>query len=193
LAPEFTVEINIKGGGTVILKVGEDNPIGDSRFATDSSGKKVVLIPKKITYTIDKDLKDLRNKRLFSYDTEKTQEIEILKKGKRLVLKKEGEKWFVVSGKEKKEADDMKVTRIVSGLNVLQVKEFEHEAPADLKKYGLSTPKGMVTVRDDKTTQLHLLIGNGDKDGVFVSKKAEKPVYKVAKSILKRLETDPSF
>ena len=190
--PKMEVDVLLSDRKEVLnLRVGEDNPVGDSLFVMRGDSKKVLLAAKGIAYTLDKDLKELREKKLFTFKAEKIQEVEIQRDKNRFVLKKEGEKWWLAS-KEKKELELSKVKELLNAVVFLEVSKFEEEAPTDLAKYGLSTPQITFLVRDDKTTQLELLFGKSDKDGVYVMKKAEKPVYRVGTYTLNRIPSDPS-
>jgi len=187
------VELKLsKKSKSISLRVGDENPVGDSRFVTDQDAKKVLLVGDDITYKLDKDIKQLREKKLFRFDDLKTQEITVQRKSKRIVLKKIQDKWFLVSGAEKKEAEPKKIKEILNAIKHLEVKDFEVEEPKDLEKYGLTKPAITVSFRDDKATQLELLFGKEEKDGVYLSKKAEKPVYKVNTYVLKRIPEDTS-
>ena len=175
------------------VSFGDENPVGDSLFATMGNSQKVVLVPQTISSTFDKGLKDVREKKLFTFDQDKTQEIEIWEsKSKKLVLKKEKDKWFIASSAKKEEADAGRVSEILNTLNFLEVSSFIEEEPKDLVKYELKTPKLKVTLRDDKKAQLQLLLGKKESSGIYVSKAAEKPVYQVNTYVLDRLSTDIS-
>ncbi|MBI2645484.1 MAG: DUF4340 domain-containing protein [Deltaproteobacteria bacterium] len=174
-----------------VVYLGDENPVGDSLFATVGNSQKVILVPQTISSVFDKGLKDLREKKLFTFDQDKAQEIEVSEaKGKKLVLKKEKEKWFIASSAKKEEADSGKVSEILNTLNFLEVSNFIEEDPKDLAKYELKNPQLKVTLRDDKKAQLQLLIGKKENNGIYISKAAEKPVYQVNTYILDRISTD---
>jgi len=192
--PKIKVELSISGEKEKrAVSFGDENPVGDSLFATVGNSQKVVLVPQHISSTLDKGLKDLREKKLFTFDQDKTQEIEIIEsKGKKLVLKKEKDKWFISSSSKKEEADSTRVSEILNTLNFLEVSSFIEEEPKDLAKYELKAPKLKVTLRDDKKAQLQLLLGKKESSGIYISKAAEKPVYQVGPYILDRISTDTS-
>lgn len=176
-----------------ILYLGDENPVGDSLFATVGSSQKVILVPQYISSVFDKGLKDLREKKLFTFDQDKTQEIDISEaKGKKLVLKKEKDKWFIASSAKKEEADSGRVLEILNTLNFLEVSNFIEEDPKDLAKYELKNPQLKVTLRDDKKAQLQLLFGKKDTVGIYASKVSEKPIYQVNTYILDRISADTS-
>lgn len=195
--PHIQVEIELKDKGEkLVLKVGDENPVGDSLFITDQKSKKVMLALRSLEYTLNKDLKQLREKRLFTFNADESSEIEIKDRSleetkSRLVLKKEGEKWYIASMKEKLEAEAKKIQEILNALNFLEVHQFEDEAK-DLGKFGLLQPSLTVVVRSNQTTQLELLFGKKEKDFVYVAKRAEKPIYQVRSAVLHRISSDPS-
>ncbi len=194
--PKIKVEFQLQGEKEKkVLKLGDENPIGDSLFATVSDTKKVVLVPSYLSSSLNKELKQLREKRLFSFETEKTRSVEIVSKGKKLSLKKEGNKWSVVSSSKKDEAELSQVTGLLNRLNSLEVKDFESESTADLKisaKYGLKDPSMTVRVKDEKNVQLELLLGKKDKEGVFAARRGEKPVYLLHAYVLDDISLDAS-
>src|SRR3990167_1205938 len=123
-----------------IVYLGDENPVGDSLFATVGNSQKVILVSQTISSVFDKGLKDLREKKLFTFDQDKTQEIEVSEaKGKKLVLKKEKDKWFIASSAKKEEADSGRVSEILNTLNFLEVSSFIEEEPKDLVKYEMKT------------------------------------------------------
>lgn len=189
-APKIKVEFQLKGEKEKrVLKVGDENPIGDSLFATTGETKKIVLVPSYLSSSLNKELKQLREKKLFTFDTEKSRSIELVSNGKNLFLKKEGDKWFV----NKEEADSSQVTALLNTLASLEVKDFESESPSPaLAKYGLNTPSLKVLVRDEKNAQLELLFGKKDKEGIYASKKAQMPVYRLHSYVLEEISLDAS-
>ncbi len=191
--PKIKVEFQFKGENEKkVLKVGDENPIGDSLFATVSNTKKVVLVPSFLSSSLNKEFKQLREKKLFSFETEKTRVVEVISEGKKLSLKKDGNKWSVVSSSKKEEAVLSQVTGLLNTLNSLEVKDFESESPADLSKYGLKDPSMTVRVKDEKNVQLELLLGKKDKEGVFAVKKGEKPVYRLHAYVVDDISLDAS-
>lgn len=196
--PHIQVEMELKDKGEkLVLKVGDENPVGDSLFITDQKSKKVMLALKSLEYTLNKDLKQLREKRLFTFNSDESSEIEIKDRSlagetkNRLVLKKEGEKWYIASMKEKLEAEAKKIQEILNALNFLEVHQFEDEVK-DPGKFGLLHPSLTVVVKSNQTTQLELLFGKKEKDFVYVAKRAEKPIYQVRSAVLHRIPSDPS-
>lgn len=194
-----SVEMNLKNKDKKNIHFGDDNPIGDSLFATPDKSK-VVLVPQHILSTFDKDLKDLREKKLFTFDEKQSESIEVYEKGTRkVVLKKDkasegaapNDKWFVL-GKKKEEVDSAKVMEFLNALNFMEVRDFTEEDPKDIAKYGLKSPSYKVIIRDSKTAQLELLLGKKENNTVYVSKAFEKPVYGVNDYILTQLPLDPS-
>lgn len=191
--PKIRVEFHLKGEKEKkILKVGDENPIGDSLFATTDETKKVVLVPSHLSSSLNKEIKQLREKRLFTFDTGKSRSIEVVSKGKKLLLKKEGDQWFVSSGK-KEEADSSQITTLLNTLTSLEVKDFESESPSEgLSKYGLDTPSMKILAKDEKNTQLELLLGKKDKEGIYALKKGEKPVYRLHSYVLDEISLETS-
>lgn len=188
---KIKVEFQVKGEKEKkVLKVGDENPIGDSLFATAGETKKVVLVPSYLSSSLNKELKQLREKRLFSFEIEKTRLIEVVSKGKKLSLRKEGNKWLVASSSKKNEAELSQVTSLLNTVSSLEVKDFETEAPSDLLKYGLKDPEMKILVKDEKNVQLELLFGKKDKDGIFVAKKGEKPVYRLPAYVIDDISLD---
>lgn len=194
--PKIKVEFQLQGEKEKrVLKVGDENPIGDSLFATVGDTKKVVLVPSYLSSSLNKEIKQLREKRLFSFDTANTRSVEVVSKGKKLSLKKDGNQWSVVSSPKKEEAGLAEVTSLLNALNSLEVKDFESESPSDHDmgvKYGLKDPSMKIVVKDEKNIQLELLFGKKDKDGVFAAKKGEKPVYRLHAYVLDDISLDAS-
>lgn len=188
--PKVSIELHFKNKDKKTLYLGDDNPIGDSLFATKDRSQ-VILLPQYIVSYFDKELKDYREKKLFSFDQAAVKEIEIFeKKTRKIVLKKEGDKWFLLS-QNKKEANSDKVSEFLGAVNFLEVRQFEEEDPKDLSKYGLKEPVYHMILRNEKTTQLELLVGSKKDHNVYIARASEKPIYQVNDSLLNSLPLDP--
>ena len=73
----MTVTITKKDGKTVRLLVGDDTPTSSGAFAKLDGDPKVYTIASYTKTSIDKPAKDLRDKRLLMFDTEKLVRVEL--------------------------------------------------------------------------------------------------------------------
>jgi hypothetical protein len=130
---------------------------------------------------VDKDA-DAKEKVFASLQKDKIDEIRVRSAaGDATTLKKENGGWQIVAPIAAK-ADEAEVSRITSNLGLADVTRVIDEKPADLKEYGLATPRIAVEFKtpSDKDFQ-KLLIGDKSPTGsdVFALRNDDKRVFLV--------------
>jgi len=184
--PQKTFRFKLKGGQTVALSIGKENPTGSDKFGKLDSAPGVFLLGTYDTTALQKTLFDLRDKRLFPIAMDKAQQIELalpVRPGRIVLTKQASGNWELAEPAVR--ADFSNSNYFVTTLSGAQMKSAEEETPKSLNRYGLDRPEIRLTVKtaDGSTT---LLIGN-KASGEGVSYYAQNSVWPVVFTITQAL------
>jgi len=80
-APSIDVVITKKDGKTDDLMIGDDTPTGGGAFAKLKSDPRIFSVSSSVKAGLDKGSKDLRDKRLLTFDSDKLTRVELQAKG----------------------------------------------------------------------------------------------------------------
>ena len=99
-APSLEVTLTKKDGKTQKVLLGDDTPTGSAVFAKLDGDARVFTVANFSKSNIDKTSKDLRDKRLMSFDSDKLARFELTVKGQTLEFGKNGKgEWTIVKPK----------------------------------------------------------------------------------------------
>jgi len=161
------------------LIIGEETPTG-SYYYTTTDNKNVFLVSKwDINNIVEKNTFDLRDKRIIpaKIEKEKIEKIEIKRGKEKYVVKKEKDRWKILSPL-KDLADKNKVENIISDILEKKVKSFE--------KKGIETgisPSAYVKISSEGK-EYSLFFGK-EKNGKIFAKNSLKPfIFTIDKEIL---------
>ena len=130
---------------------------------------------------MDKKVKDLRDKRILTFEDASVHRIEVSGPDRNIALSKKDDSWKL-DRPQSDDADNETVRSYLSTLRSLRALDFATDEPKDLSTYGLDQPRLTVTLStgdDNKPTKL--LVGGEEKDKkqIYV-KVADRPtVYQV--------------
>ncbi len=195
--PSATVSLTLEDNSRLPqIKIGKKASVGYSTYVAKGDDPKVYVTSASLQYGIDKKVKDLREKRLVTFEDEEVQKLELASRGKDTVeLAKEGEKWQIVRP-AKYAADDTEVRSLLSSLRSLRANDFVTDSPENLAQYGLDDPQLTVTLFLGKDlAKKAVLIGKqiNEKDaskGYFAKRDAKDTIYEIAEYALKNLSKD---
>jgi hypothetical protein len=153
--PRMRLTLELAGGGTRELEVGDENPFDGSLFVR--AGGPVVAVAPGARYSLEKGLFDLREKQLFPVEEKDLVRLEL--KGPRIdaVLVRQGGEWRLSSPIAER-ADRAAVGRLASALRGLRATRFD-DAPGPAAGYGLDRPRFEVTARGPGETVRTLELG----------------------------------
>ena len=142
--PRMRLTLELAGGGTRELEVGDENPFDGSLFVRAGGGPVVAVAPG-ARYSLEKGLFDLREKQVFPVEEKDLVRLEL--KGPRIdaVLVRQGGEWRLSSPIAER-ADRAAVGRLASALRGLRATRFD-DAPGPAAGYGLDQPRFEVTAR----------------------------------------------
>ena len=161
------------------LYVGDKNPTGSFVFARKSGAPDVFVTTTTLQTNIEKELYDLRNKTVLSFDINNVREILLITKTANMSLTKTGNDWNITKPGNVK-ADNAEVNKITNRLNSETAKEFVDENPDNLQKYGLNRPTVKVDLfLGENRAKKTLLIGKSRNDKYYAKDESRKPVFMV--------------
>jgi hypothetical protein len=180
--PEIRVVVLVAEGepSPAPLLLGGKSPIGHNSYAMVEGEDKVLLLGTHLVPQFDKDLYELRHKKLFAFKREDVERVRILRVDEpEIEIVREGERWELVRPLRARAAET-EVDKILNKLTNLKAESFNDEEPEDLEAYGLDKPvwKIEVVLKPDQT-KATLLVGSIYQEqgkGYLYAKRGERPV-----------------
>jgi hypothetical protein len=193
--PATTIRLTAKDGTVPPIHVGGTTKIGAKAYVRKGDEAKIYLTASTLKTSIDKQVRDLRDKQLLAFEDDDVVRVEVAKPGAPpTVLARTGDGWTVGPGGQP--ADPTEVRTYLASLRTTRAVDFPDDAPADLGKYGLATPRLTVTVatgKDGATTQ-QLLVGAeapGETAKQIYVKRPDRPtVFAVGEWALRSFDKD---
>ncbi|OGF50870.1 MAG: hypothetical protein A2231_11015 [Candidatus Firestonebacteria bacterium RIFOXYA2_FULL_40_8] len=142
--PSNAVIFSLKNGKKKTLLIGDKNPTGTFYYVKDKEGKDVYIAYSFSIENLIKTTDSLRKKSLFDIETEKVSRIDLKYETKEFSLVKGEDKKWVISPygfKAKGEETD----NFLKSMKELKAKSIVDDNGTDLKKYGLSAPRFILT------------------------------------------------
>ncbi len=187
--PSEEIEITKKDGKKNKLLLGADSPVGSGVYAKLADDPRIFTIATFSKTALDKTSKDLRDKRLLTFNSEKLTRVDIQSKNNTVEFGKNNQnEWQILKPKPLR-ADGMQVDELVRKLKDAKMDLALPEA--DLNKAGPAFASGakigVATVTDSSGSQT--LEIRKDKDKNFYAKSSVvEGVYKVANDLGEALE-----
>jgi hypothetical protein len=183
--PSYEVEIQLAGGKSAELRVGDEK---EGRYYAVNPGSSLVyLIGSSIVDDIKKDASEFRSKRLFDYATYQVTKFQIAPANEptRVYEKVEGEgeeeevKWMELEP-ESRQWERSKVEDLLYKMNGTDAKDFAADVPDDPSLYGLAQPAFTITVWSKEGENVEeLTVGKPEGDWVYARRKGDDPVLKI--------------
>jgi hypothetical protein len=180
--PEATVTLTLKDGKPFpALKIGKTTQIGSAAYIQKADDPKVQISTMAFQSAMKKQPKDLREKRLVTFEDQDVQKLELEKDGKTITAERvDGEQWRITQPGAYP-ADSAEIRALLASIRGLRADDFvSDDAAPDLGKFGLAKPQLRATVWTGKdAAQRTLLLGafkddDPNKKSVF-AKRAELP------------------
>ncbi len=115
-APSLEVDLTKKDGKTQKLLLGDDTPTGGSVFARLDGDPRVFTVGSYVKSSLDKTAKDLRDKRLLTFDSEKLTRVELQAKGQTVEFGKNNQNEWQILKPRPLRADGTQVDDLVRKL-----------------------------------------------------------------------------
>jgi hypothetical protein len=179
--PEATVTLTLKEGSVPPIKVGKTTQIGSAAYLQKGDDPKVHIGTMAFQSGMKKQVKDLRDKSIVTFEDQDVQKIELVKEGSVITAERgEGDKWRITKPGDYP-ADSAEMRALLASIRGLRADDFVSDDPAaDLAPFGLTSPQLRVSVWTGKdAAQKTLLLGafkddEANKKSIY-AKRAELP------------------
>jgi hypothetical protein len=185
--PYAVVEVTDQDGVHTIT-VGKRSE--DSYFAMSSDlPGGVYEVAKTFAESLNKQLADFRNKKLFDFGFQDPKQLELRDGETRLTIAKKDDKWVAASDGDR-ELDSAKVQAVIDSLRNLAAKAFASDEAADQPKYGLGSPAIEVTVTpsEEGKEQEKAAISSTEKDRVYAAIPGSPTTYELERNAVQEIQ-----
>ena len=177
------------------ITFGNDAALQGKMYVRVGDNGDVIIAPQSVRNDIAKKPEDFRDKKLTDLTAAQVMRALVKTTAGEMELEKKADHWEIVKPLRAR-ADDQKINDLLAQITTAQIQQFVAEDRGDLRPYGLTEPRGSVTLFavDDKTGQT-LQIGGvpeKEKEQVYVRFTARNAVYTLPKKIDEILALKPA-
>ncbi len=179
--PSIQLSITEKNKKSEALLFGDDTPAGYGVYAAVAGDPRVFIIASYHKSSLDKSSKDLRDKRLLTFDSEKLSRIELIAKKETIEFGRSKDQWQILKPKPFR-VDQSAVEELVRSLRDAKM---ELTASDDEKKSASAFNSGaaVATVKLTDLSGRQELQVRKSKDDYYAKSSTVAGVYKIATSI----------
>lgn len=176
--PSLEVDIGTKDGKTTKLLLGDDNPTGSTTYAMLAGDPRVFSVISSVKIGLSKSVKDLRDKRLLTFDQDKVSRFELQAKKQDIEFGRDKNQWQIVKPKPLR-ADGLQVEELLRKVKdaKMDLTLSEEDAKKAASAFATAAPVASVKVTDPSGTQ-ELQIRKS-KDDYYAKSSVVEGVYKV--------------
>lgn len=178
-SPILSVIVGRKDGKTHTLLIGDDSPSGSAAYARVEGDARLFTIPTSTKALFDKTWRDLRDKRLLPFDSEKLTRVELTAKGAAIEFGKNNANAWTILRPKALRADNFTAEELVRKLKEARMEvtndtEAEAAIPA---KFAAATLVGAATVTDQKGT-MRIEVRKGKENDYYAKSSAVGGIFK---------------
>jgi len=176
--PSLELDVTEKDGKMQCLLLGDDTPAGSAVYAALAGDPRVFTVASYHKTTIDKNLNDLRDKRLLTVSPDKVRRMEIAGKKGDMEFGHNRDEWQILKPKPMR-ADSTVVSELVSKLTDARIdlNASDKAAEESVSAFASGMPVAVVKLTDESSTQ-QLQIRKS-KDLYYAKSSVVEGVYKV--------------
>ena len=180
VTPTEQIKIAEKNGKVVTLLVGDDTPTGAGTFAKVESDPRVFTIASYIKSSLDKSSKDLRDKRLLTFNSDKLTRVDLTAKGQTMEFGKNNQNEWQILKPRPLRADGLQVDELVRKLKdtKMDTSATDDDAKKAVAGFSTGTRVAVATVTDANGTQEIEVRKDKDKN-YYAKSSAVEGIYKV--------------
>src|SRR5580692_9379501 len=181
------VVFKMKDGKTKTLLIGDSNPTGNDVYAKVGDDKHLYTMGSSSKTTFDKESKDLRDKRLLTFDQEKATRVELNAKKEAIEFGRINQTdWQILKPKPLR-ADGFAVEELVRKLKEasMDTNISEEDAKKAVSAWATATPVATVKVTDPGSTQTLEVrkVKGKDSEDFYAKSSVVDGVHKVSKEL----------
>ena len=174
---------------------GKDAALEGKLYVRLANSKDSFLVSQAVKTNVTKKSEEFRDRKLTDVSNAQVSRVALKTPAGEMELQKQGEHWEITRPLRAR-ADNQKVGDLISQVTAARIQQFVAEAGGDLQPYGLTEPRGSITLftPDHKDGQA-LQIGGAppeQQDQVYVRFSARNFVYTLPKKIEEILNTKPA-
>lgn len=180
------------------ISFGNDAALQGKMYVRVGDNGDVIVAPQIVRNDIAKKPEDFRDRKLTDLATAQVTRALVKTAAGEMELEKKADHWEIVKPL-KARGDDQKINDLLAQITTAQINQFVAEDRGDLRPYGLTEPRGSVTLFavEDKTGQTLQIggpagAGEKEKEQVYVRFTARNAVYTLPKKIEEILALKPA-
>ena len=174
---------------------GKDAALEGKMYVRLENSKDSFLVSQRVKENVTKKAEEFRDRKLTDLSTMQVTRLALKTPAGEMELQKEGENWQITRPLRAR-ADNQKVNDLISQVTAARIQQFVAEAGGDLQSYGLTEPRGSITLfTQDQQEGQTLQIGGvppEQQDQVYVRFSARNFIYTLPKKIEEILNTKPA-
>ena len=183
-APSEEVKITKKDGRTQTLLIGDDTPTASGTFAKLEGDPRVFTIASYVKSSLDKSSKDLRDKRLLTFNSDKLTRVDLAAKGQTVEFGKNNQNEWQILKPRPLRADGLQVDELVRKLKdaKMDLSGSEEDAKKAIAGFSTGTRIALATVTDASGNQEIEVRKDKDKN-YYAKSSAVEGIYKVTSDL----------
>ncbi len=183
-SPTEQITITRKDGKVQTLLVGDDTPTGSGAFAKADSDPRVFTIASYVKTSLDKTSKDLRDKRLLTFNSDKLTRVYLTAKGSSVEFGKNNQNEWQILKPRPLRADGLQVDDLVRKLKdaKMDTSGSEEDAKKAIAGFSIGMRVAQAAVTDATGTQQIEIRKDKDKN-YYARSSAVEGIYKVTSDI----------
>lgn len=183
--PDFVISYRA-GNKEGSLAFGDKSPVEEGFYARRDSDRTVYLVWGPDKADLNKTLFELRDKGLFTLQSNRVKRLVIERPDRTWILKRSENTWFL-HGREDLALDQEKVEDILRITLVAEALSFVEEEARDLEPYGLDPPRASLVVSDNEKSE-EILYGAPPEDrAVYAVIRGKPQILTVPKRLVEDL------
>ena len=188
------VTLGLRDGKNVTFEAGDPNPTSVSWYVRPVPGNTVFVVKKSAVDYWRLDVTEFRERRFASFEADDAVSIDAEVDGRRVTFTRSGpESWNQLAPVQQR-ADRQRVRTMLGRTSALKAQEFVEDAPSDLARYGLTTPKHTVKLGLEGDQTIELLVGDIVPDSQpqerYIFRKEDNTVYRARDGFLEAFLLD---
>jgi uncharacterized lipoprotein YmbA len=173
---------------------GKDAALEGKMYVRLEDSKETFLATQTVKKDIERKPEEFRDRKLTDLSTAQVSRVLLKSPGGEMELQKKGDHWEILKPLRAR-GDDQKVGDLIAQITTARIQQFVVDDHGDLHPFGLTEPRGAITLFTEGDKQGQLLqiggIAQKEKDQVYVRSASRGFVYTLPKKIEDALNTRP--